>query len=125
RLSASAPSSVRIGTPVTDGDLVISPDGSHMVFQSGQSVDTVQLLVRALDRLEPEPVRGLVMPRGPFISPDGNWIGYFEGSTLKKVAINGGPAVTICNFIGAPRGATWGPNDIIFATSDGATGLLR
>jgi serine/threonine-protein kinase len=125
RLSASAPSSVRIGTPATDGDLVISPDGSHMVFQSGQSVDTVQLFVRALDRLEPEPVRGLVAPRGPFISPDGNWIGYFEGATMKKVAMNGGPSVAICNFVGAPRGATWGPNDIIFATSDAATGLLR
>ena len=27
-----------------------------------------------------------------FVSPDGQWVGFAEGSTLKKVAITGGPA---------------------------------
>jgi hypothetical protein len=46
---------------------------------------------------------------------------------LKKVPVSGGPAATITP-IDSPtaRGATWGPDDtIVFATTNGATGLQR
>jgi hypothetical protein len=56
-------------------------------------------------------------PSGPFISPDGQWIGFVDGATLMKVAVTGGPALTLTTLDGTPRGATWGPDDtIIFAT---------
>ena len=65
-------------------------------------------------------------PRGPFVSPDGQWIGFVDAAVLKKVAITGGPAVTLATLDGVPRGATWGPDDtIIVATNDVATGLQR
>jgi hypothetical protein len=49
-----------------------------------------------------------------------------EGNTLAKVAVSGGPAVTIGAMESAPRGATWGQDDIIlFATNNASTGLLR
>jgi serine/threonine-protein kinase len=49
---------------------------------------------------------------------------------LKKVALTGGPAITLATFdttnVGAPRGATWGTDGVItFATADPTTGLLR
>ena len=46
---------------------------------------------------------------------------------MKKVAITGGPPVTLCADQGViNRGATWGPDGtIIFATTSPATGLLR
>jgi serine/threonine-protein kinase len=46
---------------------------------------------------------------------------------LKKIALTGGPAVTLATLDGnAPRGATWGADDaIIFATTNAATGLQR
>ncbi len=45
---------------------------------------------------------------------------------MKKVAITGGPPVTVCAVQGTPRGATWGPDGtIIFATNATATGLQR
>ena len=98
----------------------ITPDGTRIVYlvnPDGQG----QLVVRALDQLEATPLGGLGnFPRGPFISPDGNWVGYFDGSTLRKVSILGGPPVTICDLPGAaaPRGGSWGHDDtIIFATS--------
>jgi serine/threonine-protein kinase len=62
------------------------------------------------------------------MSPDGQWVGFFDGTpTLKKVAISGGPPVTITPVDGGgPRGATWGPDGtIIFATIAPATGLQR
>ena len=85
-----------------------------------------QLLVRAVDQLEPVPLRGLGNPYDAFVSPDGRWIGFFDGTTLKKVAITGGPPVTICNVEAGGRGAAWADDDtILFATGSDATGLQR
>ena len=86
-----------------------------------------QLFVRALDSLEPVAVF-TGAPRGLFVSPDGQWIGFVDNvTTLKKVAVTGGPAVTLATLDGSgPRGATWGPDDtVIVATNSGATGLQR
>ena len=46
---------------------------------------------------------------------------------MRKVALTGGPAVTILNTgLGTSSGATWTPDDtIIFATPDPTTGLQR
>src|SRR4029077_6446771 len=85
-----------------------------------------QLFVRALDALAPVAVF-TGAPRGPFVSPNGQWIGFVDGNAvLKKVAVTGGPAETLPALDGVPYGATWGPDDtIIVATSNGTTGLQR
>ena len=85
-----------------------------------------QLLVRAMDSLDPVAVyTGL--PRGPFVSPDGQWSAFADGGQLKKVPVSGGPAIPIAPLDGPTAlGATWGPDDtIVFATTNGATGLQR
>ena len=100
-----------------DRDLAITPDGSRVVYVGNHGT---QLFVRALDALEPVAVF-TGAPRGPFVSPDGQWIGFVDGlSVLKKVAVTGGPAVTLATLDSAgPRGATWGPDDtIIVATNN-------
>ena len=84
--------------------------------------------MRALNQLEPTVLSGLGAPQGVFISPDGQWVGFFDGfGTIKKVAITGGPPETVCaTGQGIPAGATWGPDGtIIFATNAPATGLQR
>jgi serine/threonine-protein kinase len=86
------------------------------------------LAIRALDRLEAETIRGLSQARGPFFSPDGNWVGFFQSNTeLKKVAVAGGSSVLICRVPGpGPRGASWSTDGtIVFATSDPNTGLMQ
>ena len=72
-----------------------------------------QLFVRALDVLEPVAIATGVNLRCPFVSPDGQWVGFVENTiTLKKVAITGGPPVTLASLDGfGPRGAVWGPDD--------------
>ena len=63
-----------------------------------------------------------------FVSPDGQWIGFRDGlGALKKVAVAGGPAVTLATMDTAgSSGATWGPDDtIIVATNSVDTGLQR
>ena len=93
------------------GGLAITPDGSRLVYTAAS-----QLVVRRLDRFDSEALAGLGSPTQPFISPDGQWIGFFDGVVLKKVAIGGGPAVTVFkdnNPSGGPLGATWGTNGTI------------
>jgi serine/threonine-protein kinase len=106
-------------------DLAITRDGTHIVYKG-----TGQLFVRALDQLEPSRLAGLGTPRAPFFSPDGQWVGFVDTSAvpvaLKKVAITGGPALTLSRLDSASRGATWGEDDsIIFATATPSTGLQR
>jgi hypothetical protein len=56
---------------------------------------------------------------GPFVSPDGEWVGYFAGGAIHKVSITGGPPVMIC-AANRPLGASWGPNDQMVFSSNAA-----
>jgi serine/threonine-protein kinase len=106
-------------------DLAITPDGSRIVYAGNRGT---QLFVRALEALAPESVFTGAIVNTPFVSPDGQWIGFADGrSVLKKVPVGGGPAVTIATVDAAGfAGATWGPDDtIIVATAAVETGLQR
>ena len=62
----------------------------------------------------------------PFFSPDGRWLGFFVGQTLKKVSVTGSAVVTITTlprYVGAQgyRGAAWSDDGMIaFAPTTGA-----
>ena len=100
--------------------IALSPGGTHVAYVTADG----SLVVRPIDRLDAEPIRGITGARGPFFSYDGKWIGFFQGNDIRKVSVSGGPTVRICSFVGLPRGASWGPDDVIvFATSDISTGL--
>ena len=116
---------LRLNSP--DTDVAISPDGTHVVY-AGTGDGQPQLYVRALDELDPTALTGLgTQPRNPFISPDGNWVGFFDGPrALQRVSIRGGPPVPIAEVDSPPRGASWGTDDtIVFATGDPTTGLWQ
>jgi serine/threonine-protein kinase len=105
------------------GDIAITPDGTRIVYRGPN-----QLLVRALGQLEPTPLSGVSNAQSLFVSPDSQWVGFFDGgTTLKKIAITGGPTATLAPSDGfVARGATWGEdNSIIYATSAFDTGLIR
>ena len=83
-------------------------------------------MIHAFERLNAEPVRGVLDARAPFFSFDGRWLGFFEGQELKRdrrfgwATELGMPVYR--KRLGVP---TWGPDDtIVFATSDRATGLF-
>jgi Tol biopolymer transport system component len=104
-------------------DLAITPDGSRVVYSGNNGT---QLFVRALDTLEPVAIATGDTLRGPFVSPDGQWVGFADNRTLQKVAISGGPAIPLASLDGVLMGATWLPDDtIVFATGRSASGLQR
>ena len=53
-------------------------------------------MVRAIDRLDGQPLADIAIAYAPFFSPDSRWIGFFESTDLKKVSIAGGPVITLC-----------------------------
>ena len=110
-------------------DLTITPDGTRIIYKGGSRGESTQLFVRGLDQLDPSPLTPPGLPKGPFVSPDGQSIGFFEPGprlALRKVAVSGGPALDVARFDGPSRGATWGDdNNIIVATAAPDTGLLR
>jgi serine/threonine-protein kinase len=111
--------------PISGNSLAISPDGTRVVYVAAGSS---QLSMRAIDELEPDNLADLGSPRQPFISPDGQWIGFFDSvNALKTVAMTGGAGVTVCSLGGAaPRGGSWSHDGwIIYGTDDPATGLWR
>ena len=107
-----------------EGDSVaITPDGSRVVYVGSNGN---QLFVRTLDALEPVPIASGGQLRGPFVSADGQWVGFVDnGTTLKKVPIGGGPAITVARLDGISRGATWLPDDTIILATAAPTGLQR
>ena len=110
--------------PLSEASLALSPDGHRLCQQERNAV----VWQRAIDELVPNHIANLGSPRQPFISPDGQWIGFFDGlNALKKVPITGGPVVFVASLGGAgPRGASWSSDGtIIFATDDPAKGLWR
>jgi len=119
RFTLSTPSGQTLAVAGVDHDVAISADGSQIVYRSA-STGTVRLVARALDELEVRPIAGTALARNPFLSPDGRWVGFFVGDELRKVMTSGGPAITLCKVGGAPRGASWGEDDVIvFAVADG------
>ena len=112
-------------------DVAVAPDGQRIVYLAGEG-SALQLYVRALDQLD-----ATLLPAGPdvvapFVSPDGGWIGFVDETAgpskgvLKKIAITGGPVVTIAAVGAAIRGASWSPDGtIVFGTLDTRSGLFR
>ncbi len=95
-------------------NLAISRDGTKIVYGSKAPDGGVQLSIRRLDQQTSVSLPGA---EGifPFFSPDGRWIAFFSNGLLKKVPVEGGPSVVLCDAPD-PRGGAWGDDDeIVFA----------
>ncbi|HWQ03569.1 MAG TPA: protein kinase, partial [Candidatus Nitrosotenuis sp.] len=115
--------SVDLGAPVSLGagfgsGAMLSPEGSHLAFVGRDAAQKFHIYVRAMNQLEATQLSGTEGARDIFFSPNGEWIGFIASSKLKKIAITGGAAVTLCDAVSA-RGAWWGEDGtIILATTN-------
>ena len=99
--------------------IALSPDGSYLVYSAGDR-DGIRLYIRPMDAVEARPITGTDGGTGPFFSPDGQWIGFWAQGRLKKIQIDGGPPVDLCEVPSRPIGASWGSNNnIVFAAWEG------
>jgi eukaryotic-like serine/threonine-protein kinase len=99
---------------VVGTDVVISPDGTRLVFASQASDGVSRLSVHRLDRSQTQELPGTEGARAQFFSPDGGWVGFWAGGRLKKTALDGGSPVVLCEAADL-QGASWAEDDSIIA----------
>jgi len=104
--------------------IALSPDGARLAYVASQFRRT-QIYLRAMDQLEAKPISGTEGGDGPFFSPDGQWVAFYAAGKLKKVPVNGGAAVTLCDAPLGARGGSWGLDDTIIFPPARRTGLSR
>ncbi|MFQ5809285.1 MAG: protein kinase, partial [Armatimonadota bacterium] len=120
RFQVGMPEDAGLLTATNGRTIALSPDGGTIVYVGPSR----QLFARRLDQLAVRPLPGTRGAHTPFFSPDGAWVGFYASPSLKRVALAGGPPLTIAN---APtmRGASWGTDDYIVFAPSIATGLMR
>ena len=100
------------GTGLEGGSIAVSPDGQRLAFAATDSNGKQQLWVRPLDALQATPVPGTEGGYFPFWSPDGRSLGFFSNRQLKRVSLDGGRVVPLCD-VHIGRGGTWGQQGVI------------
>ena len=97
---------------------ILSPDGARLVY-----VSRGKLFIRKLDQSKSTELLGTEGAASPFFSPDGQWVGFFAMNKLKKLFVEGGSPIILCE---APfnRGGSWGEDGAIIAALS-VTGLVR
>ena len=103
--------------------LALTPDGKTLVYV-GMRDGKPMLFLRRLDRDEIRPIPGTDGAALPFVSPDGHEVGFFAEGKLKKVPLDGGSPVVLCDAR-IPRGGSWGGDGTIVFTPSAMSGLQR
>ncbi len=105
--------------------LALSPDGLLLVYVASLGPKQHLLFLRRLDQLDDaQPIAGTEHAVFAFFSPDGQWIGFFTHDKLKKVSVQGGSPITLCD-ISMDLGASWGEDGHIVLSSGFGQGLKR
>jgi len=109
---------VDLGSDVSLGagpSAILSPDGSRLVF-----VSQGRLFTRRLDQTKATELPGTQGATSPFFSPDGQWIAFFSQNKLRKISVEGGAAIALCDSSASFTGGSWGEDgNIIVALSPG------
>jgi serine/threonine protein kinase/Tol biopolymer transport system component len=92
-------------------DIAISPDGRFLVM-APEAKGQLQLWLRKMDTSELLPMPNTEGAVRPFWSPDSREIAFFANGKLKKVAVGGGPAQSLCD-VANPQGGSWSPGGVI------------
>jgi len=122
RLDVDLGADVSLPIPVSSGnDVVISPDGTRLVYVSGKPT---QLFIRRLDQPKATELPGTQGAEYPFFSPDGQWVGFVAGNKLNKISVEGGAVVPLGDT-GNFAGASWGEDGSIVVSDAVGKGLLR
>ena len=96
--------------------LAVPPNGRKIALAAQDVSGTTKLWIRPLDKITAQPLTGTEGAANPFWSPDSRFIGFFANGKLKKIDIEGGPAVTLCDARNSRGGAWRRDGTIVFVT---------
>jgi Tol biopolymer transport system component/DNA-binding winged helix-turn-helix (wHTH) protein len=122
----------RTAIPIAVGDpdlmrtppaLAFVPDGTTLVYALARG-GRGQIFAHAMDRYESAALPGTEGGSLPFVSPDGQWVGFFAEGKLKKIPLAGGAVATLCDAMD-PEGGSWGDDGTIVFAAGKKGGLFR
>jgi Tol biopolymer transport system component len=87
-------------------DVAISPDATRLAFPVRAPDGKVLLATHRLSEPAQTLLSGTEGASEPFFAPDGQWIGFVADRQIRKVAVQGGAVVPICEVPNV-LGATW------------------
>jgi hypothetical protein len=102
--------------------LALSPDGMRLAVSLRDTDGKVRLATRRLDQSQFASLPGAENASGPFFSPDGQWIAFFAEGKLKKIPVQGGAPVMLCDA-GNFASGSWGDDGNIIAALSQVGGL--
>jgi serine/threonine-protein kinase len=103
---------------------VLSPNGARLAFVGMGQDEKWHIYVRSLDQLQATMLSGTEDATNPFFSPDSDWLGFFANAKLKKIAVQGGAAVNLCDASDG-RGGAWSEDGTIVFSPDLRTALSK
>jgi Tol biopolymer transport system component len=110
----------------TFSSVVISPDGTRLVYVASVAGGPRKLLTRRLDQPKATELAGTEGASNPFFSPDGRWVGFTDGTRLAKVSLDGGSVVPLAEMRVMTGGAWSEEGDILIGSGiPSSAGLLR
>jgi Tol biopolymer transport system component len=95
----------------------ISPDGKLLVFAGVDEDGVRHLWLRRMDSFTTQKLSRTEGAELPFWSPNSRFIGFFSGGKLKKIAISGGPPVSLADVAFPYLGGTWNREGVILFAS--------
>jgi serine/threonine-protein kinase len=123
RYRLTPPSSASILDVAVTAPVALTPDGSSMVYVGPPRA----LYLWNLDQAGPSLLAGTDLGTSPFVSPDGEWVGFVVGGKVRRKSLRGGEVITIGDVatgMGSLRGITWTEKDeIVVATTAGLVSL--
>jgi Tol biopolymer transport system component/predicted Ser/Thr protein kinase len=101
-------------------DVIISPDGTRLAYLSRG-----HLFTRKLDQPAASELAVTPGATSPFFSPDSQWIGFVAGAKIRKISVEGGAEIPLCDAASSYTGADWGEDGNIIASLRVSGGLSR
>jgi Tol biopolymer transport system component len=123
RLDVDLGADVSLATPNGSSNVIISPDGTRLVYVVSVAGGAPKLFIRRLDQPKGVELPGTQGAYSPFFSPDGQWVGFTVIGKMSKISVEGGAAVPIGDG-GTSPGASWGEDgNVIYSVLN--RGLFR
>ena len=97
----------------------ISPDGKSCAYAAIDDEGVRHLFISRFDMFQITSVTSGENVISPFFSPDGKWIGYFNGRSLKKIPVSGGSPIILCEARGFGTAHWADRGSIVFSTGRG------
>ncbi len=109
---------------VGGGRIALSRDGRALVY-SGPGDGGSRLWLRRMDQLGATPIAGTEAASNPFLSPDGNRVGFIKnGNEVRVASLAGAPTITLTNKANSTSG-DWGDDGYIYFEVDSGLARMR